>query len=377
MTDFSEVRNRIDVKQVDITTLAVDAIVNAANERMLGGGGVDGAIHRAAGSELLEECRNVPESRPGVRCPTGEARLTAGYALPAKHVIHTVGPVWNGGDRGEPELLAACYRSSLELACDNGIRTIAFPAISCGVYGYPLREAAEIAVHEVVEFLHINPEITKVVFAAFDSTVQTALEEALLLEPLLQSSGSSGVAGSTLTEADKQALLTLARETLLNHLEQRDPSSPEVHSETLKEHRAAFVTLRQRGSGALRGCIGEVIAQRPLIESVARMAVAAGTQDPRFPAVSADELGDLTVEISALTPMMPIRPEEVEVGRHGLMITKGHYSGLLLPQVPVEQGWDREAYLRGLCAKAGLPSDAWRDENVELRSFEAEVWGED
>jgi AmmeMemoRadiSam system protein A len=377
MTDSSEIKNRIEIKQVDITTLSVDAIVTAANERMLGGGGVDGAIHRAAGSELLEECKSMPESRPGVRCPTGEARLTAGYGLPAKHVIHTVGPVWNGGDRGEPGLLAACYRSSLELASDHGIQTIAFPAISCGVYGYPLREAAAIAVHEVVEFLNINPDIKRVVFAAFDSTVQTVLEEALLLEPSLHSSGSSGVAGCALTEADKQALLTLARETLLKHLEQRDPGSPEVHSEALKEHRAAFVTLRQRESGALRGCIGEVIAQRPLIESVARMAVAAGTQDPRFPAVSVDELEDLTVEISALTPMMPILPEEVEVGRHGLMISKGHFSGLLLPQVPLEQGWDKEEYLRGLCAKAGLPSDAWRDENVELRSFEAEVWGED
>ena len=171
-------KNRIEVRQVDITTLSVDAIVNAANERLLGGGGVDGAIHRAAGHELVEECRTVPEIRPGVRCPTGEARLTRGYNLPAKYVIHTVGPIWHGGKRGEPELLASCYSSSLRLAVDNSIGTIAFPAISCGVYGYPLMKASIVAVHEVARFLEDTSSITGVVFAAFDSAVETAFEAA-------------------------------------------------------------------------------------------------------------------------------------------------------------------------------------------------------
>jgi len=135
---------RITVEKGDITKARVDAIVNAANERMLGGGGVDGAIHRAAGPELLEACRKVPEVRPGVRCPTGEARITPGFRLPARHVIHTVGPVYGGRPR-DAELLASAYRSSLRLAVENGLETIAFPAISCGVYAYPLDEAAAIA----------------------------------------------------------------------------------------------------------------------------------------------------------------------------------------------------------------------------------------
>ena len=133
----------------DITTLAVDAIVNAANQRMLGGGGVDGAIHRAAGPELYEACLKVPEVRPGVRCPTGEARITSGFRLPAKFVIHTVGPVYRDGRHGEPELLAACYRNSLALAAENACRSIAFPCISTGVYGYPIEDAARIAVRKV------------------------------------------------------------------------------------------------------------------------------------------------------------------------------------------------------------------------------------
>ncbi len=135
----------IKILQSDITTLPVDAIVNAANERMLGGGGVDGAIHRAAGRELFEACLAVPEVRPGVRCSTGEARITPGFRLPAKHVIHTVGPVWRGGTHGEPEKLAACYRNSLALAADHACRSVAFPCISTGVYGYPLEPAARIA----------------------------------------------------------------------------------------------------------------------------------------------------------------------------------------------------------------------------------------
>ena len=139
--------------QGDITTLAVDAIVNAANQVMLGGGGVDGAIHRAAGRELYEACFKVPEVRPGVRCPTGEARITLGFKLPAKFVIHTVGPVYRDGQHGEPEKLAACYRNSLALAVENGCKSIAFPCISTGIYGYPKDEAAAIAVRAVKSFL--------------------------------------------------------------------------------------------------------------------------------------------------------------------------------------------------------------------------------
>ena len=141
------------IVQGDITKLAVDAIVNAANQVMLGGGGVDGAIHRAAGKELFDSCLKVPEVRPGVRCPTGEARITPGFKLPAKFVIHTVGPVYRDGQHGEPEKLAACYRNSLALAAENGCTSIAFPCISTGVYGYPIEDAAKIAVREVEEFL--------------------------------------------------------------------------------------------------------------------------------------------------------------------------------------------------------------------------------
>ena len=142
----------IKIIQGDITKLAVDAIVNAANQVMLGGGGVDGAIHRAAGHELYQACLKEPEVRPGVRCPTGEARITPGFKLPAKFVIHTVGPVYRDGQHGEPEKLANCYRNSLALAAENNCKSIAFPCISTGVYGYPIEDAAKIAVREVREF---------------------------------------------------------------------------------------------------------------------------------------------------------------------------------------------------------------------------------
>jgi O-acetyl-ADP-ribose deacetylase (regulator of RNase III) len=170
---------RMNAIEADITTLAVDAIVNAANERMLGGGGVDGAIHRKAGPQLIEECRKVREVSPGVRCPTGQARLTKGHNLPAKFVIHTVGPVWHGGGHGEDELLANCYRNSLKLALDNRIQSLAFPAISTGVYRFPLDRATRIAVREVREFLSKHAEIKQVTFACFEADALNAYQQEL------------------------------------------------------------------------------------------------------------------------------------------------------------------------------------------------------
>lgn len=157
----------LEVVTGDITRISVDVIVNAANERMLGGGGVDGAIHAAAGPELLEACRAVAEVRPGVRCPTGEARLTPAFRLPARFVVHTAGPIWRGGQQGESELLASCYRESLKLAQAHGAKSIAFPAISTGVFSYPLQAASEIAARECDAFLALHPSFEKILLVAF------------------------------------------------------------------------------------------------------------------------------------------------------------------------------------------------------------------
>ena len=159
---------KIDIIRGDITKLDVDAIVNAANTTLLGGGGVDGAIHRAAGTELLAECRTLGGCQPG------EAKITRGYRLPARFVIHSVGPVWRGGERDEPEILANCYRSSLQLAVENEIKTIAFPAISCGVYGYPIPEAAQIAVKTTRNFLATEDKIDKVIFVLWGEGIYDA-----------------------------------------------------------------------------------------------------------------------------------------------------------------------------------------------------------
>lgn len=160
---------RIDVVQGDITALAVDAIVNAANPPLAGGGGVDGAIHRAAGPELHAACKAIPMVAPFVRCPVGEARITPGFALPARYILHTVGPVWTGGRDSEPERLAACYDACLRLAAEHDLTSLAFPAISCGVYGYPPDDAARIAVARLRAWREALPE--RVILCAFDAAM--------------------------------------------------------------------------------------------------------------------------------------------------------------------------------------------------------------
>ena len=162
----------IEIRQADITTLDVDAIVNAANQQLAAGAGVCGAIHRAAGPELAVECAQIGG------CPTGEARITRAYSLPARHVIHAVGPVWHGGKQNDPALLANCYRNSLLLAEENGLRSIAFPAISCGVYGFPIDHAASIAIEATMQTLRQCEAVEQVVFACFDDSTEAALIQA-------------------------------------------------------------------------------------------------------------------------------------------------------------------------------------------------------
>jgi len=169
----------ISVVQGDITTLNVDAIVNAANERMLGGGGVDGAVHRAAGGELYEACLAIPEVRPGVRCPTGSCEITPGFALPARFIIHAVGPIWRGGGSGEEDLLRSCYRRAIELALRHELTSIAFPAISCGIYGYPPADAIRVSIEEIKSTLGAIDKPISVTLVAFSDELAEAMQTEL------------------------------------------------------------------------------------------------------------------------------------------------------------------------------------------------------
>ncbi len=180
----------------------------------------------------------------------------------------------------------------------------------------------------------------------------------------------------SLSPEDRQTLLQVARLALEQRLGEGRVQAFDADSEALYEQRAVFVTLRNRESGELRGCRGEIQERSPLIDAVARIAIASATDDARFPPVTFEELPDIHIEISALTPMRHIDPEDVEVGRHGLWVVQGFYSGLLLPGVPVRFEWDREQFLNGVCTKAGLPEDAWKSPGAELFGFEAEVWEE-
>jgi O-acetyl-ADP-ribose deacetylase (regulator of RNase III) len=177
----------IRVELGDITTMAVDAIVNAANESLLGGGGVDGAIHDAAGPRLLEACRQIPEVRPGIRCSAGEARITQGFDLPARFIVHTVGPVWRGGQRREREILASCYRNIFELCSSHQIRSVAIPAISCGAFGFPIVEASAIAAREIGYAMAGGLSVDTVLLAAFDRETHAAVTKAVRASGLLRS----------------------------------------------------------------------------------------------------------------------------------------------------------------------------------------------
>jgi AmmeMemoRadiSam system protein A len=184
------------------------------------------------------------------------------------------------------------------------------------------------------------------------------------------------VAGGDLTAGERAELLRVARQSLEEHFAGRGPLLPEPTTPTLGEHRGAFVTLHEAREGDLRGCVGMMRAEESLVRTVARMAVSAAVEDGRFAPVTARELPQLQVEISALGPLLPIRPEDVEVGRHGLLVSHRGRRGVLLPQVPVEHEWDRETFLDHTCMKAGLAPEAWREEGVELLGFTAEVFGE-